>query len=477
MITNLTRVVLALLLMSSGALAQAPNDPFPAPINATEGVISVHFVEFASLPDIGGQAARMMLLVDEPGSKRLFVNDMRGPLYSVSYDGKRVQLYVDINDPKWSVSVNSTGAERGFQSFAFHPQFNQRGARGFGKFYTWTDTSNKEPAPDFTPNGGNNTHDTVLLEWTAKNPAAASYDGGPPRELLRFEQPFANHNGGQLAFNPLATPRDPDFGLLYIGSADGGSGGDPLDLAQNLASGFGKIFRIDPLGTNSSNGKYGIPKDNPFANDDNAGTLAEIYAYGLRNPQRFTWDAKNRNLFVADIGQNIVEEVSLVTSGANLGWNDWEGSFGFISRSEVRLTNPRSDPKFVYPVVEYGQIDPLLQNSSAVTLGVVYRHKQIRQLEGLLLFGDNPSGEVFYINADKLPQGGQDAIRRVLFNDNGASKTLLDLIKAKNAAQGQKPATRADLRFGSGPDGQVFILNKRDGTIRLLVPERAATRR
>src|SRR5690606_13340232 len=137
--------------------------------------------------------------------------------------------------------------ERGFQSFAFHPQFNQAGAPGYGRFYTYTDSTNMNPAPDFTAAGAaKETHDTVLLEWTAKNPAAATYDGGAPRELIRIRQPFANHNAGHLAFNPNAPPGSPEFGLLYMGVADGGSGGDPLDLAQNLGSAFGKVFRIDP---------------------------------------------------------------------------------------------------------------------------------------------------------------------------------------------------------------------------------------
>jgi hypothetical protein len=260
---HIRRVLFAVLLTALPAAAQTPNDPFPTPIPATDGMIRVKFVEFAQIPDSSGEAARMMLIVDEPGTHRLFVNDMRGPLYSVSYDGKTVSRYLDLNAPQWSVSVQSNGAERGFQSFAFHPDFNRRGARGFGRFYTYTDTSNTSPRPDFVPGGGNKTHHTVLLEWTAKNPAAAAYDGAAPRELLRFEQPFQNHNGGHIAFNPLASRRDADYGLLYVGSADGGSGGDPLELAQNLGSAFGKILRIDPLGTNSANGKYGIPAANP----------------------------------------------------------------------------------------------------------------------------------------------------------------------------------------------------------------------
>ena len=470
MAVRMTRVMVAALLMVSPALAQTTNDPFSSPIPAVDGVITVSVVEFASLPDIDGQAARMMLLVDEPGTGRLFVNDMRGLLYSVSYDGQTVTQYLPLNAPIWGLSVQASSNERGFQSFAFHPQFNQPGTPGFGKFYTYTDTSNTAPTPDFAPGGGRDTQDTILLEWTAGNPGAVTYDGGPPRELVRFEQPFGNHNGGQLAFNPLASPGDADFGRLYIGAADGGSGGDPLGLAQNLNLAFGKILRIDPLGSDSANGQYGIPADNPFANDGDANTLGEIYAFGVRNPQRFGWDPENGNMFVADIGQSIVEELSLVTPGANLGWHDWEGSFRFISRTEVSLVDRRGEAGLAYPVVEYGQLDPLLQRSSAATGVVVYRHDAIPQLENLVLFGDNPSGEVFYVHADQLPSGGQDAIRRILFNDNEASKTLLQLIQEKNIEQGKSPARRADLRFGTGPDSQIFLLNKRDGTIRLLVP-------
>jgi glucose/arabinose dehydrogenase len=360
------------------------------------------------------------------------------------------------------------GNERGFQSFAFHPQFNQPGARGFGKFYTYLDTTNMAPRPDFMTPGDKPTHDTVLLEWTAKTPGAAAYDGGAPREVIRLRQPFANHNAGQIAFNPNAAAGSPEFGLLYMGVADGGSGGDPLRLAQNLGNGFGKVFRIDPLGTNSANGKYGIPAANPFVADNDANTLGEIYAYGVRNPQRFGWDARNGNLILADIGQNIVEEITLVPRGGNLGWNDWEGSFRYISRQEVGLDKQRGDARVVYPLVEYGQIDPLFQASSAVTGVVVYRSSTVPQLANMVIFGYNPSGEVFYFSADALPSGGQDAIRRVMFTRNGTAKTLLELINEKNASAGKAPAPRADLRFGTGADGQVFLLNKRDGTIRLI---------
>jgi hypothetical protein len=479
MTVRTSRLFLATLLIASPTLAQPPsqpssltpgqsNDPFATPIAATEGVRTVNVREFASLPDIAGVAARMMNLVDEPGARRLFVNDMRGPIYGISYDGKSVMLYLDINDARWGVSVQSSGRERGFQSFTFHPQFGQTGTPGFGKFYTYTDTTNQTPPADFTTSNPTSTHDTVLLEWTAKTPGAATYDGDAPRELFRLRQPFANHNAGDLSFTPLAAPGSPEFGLLYIGVADGGSGGDPMRLSQNLSSAFGKIFRIDPLGTTSANRKYGIPSGNPFVKT--AGALPEIYAYGLRNPQRFAWDSRNGNLFVADIGQNIVEEISLVPAGGNLGWNDWEGSFRFISRQAVSLENPRGDPKVTYPIAEYGQIDPLLQGSSAASGLIVYRANQIKQLANLVIFTDMPSGEILYVNADQLPAGGQDSIRRILLNSNGTAKTMLQLIREKNASQGKKPATRSDLRINLGPDNQVFLLNKGDGTIRVLTP-------
>jgi len=190
----------------------------------------------------------------------------------------------------------------------------------------------------------------------------------------------------------------------------------------------------------------------------------------VRNPQRFAWDSRNGNMFVADIGQNIVEEISPVTAGANLGWNDWEGSFRFINRQAVSLEKPRSDPKVSYPIVEWGQTDPLLQANSAASGLIVYRASQIPQLANLAIFTDMPSGEMFYVNADKLPAGGQDPIRRILLNSSGTAKTMLKVIQEKNKTQGKSPSPRSDLRINVGPDNQVFLLNKGDGTIRVLTP-------
>lgn len=455
------------LLFATSVLAQTPQDPFPAPLSAPEGTRRVGFREFATLPDIAGVAARMMRLVDEPGSRRLFVNDQRGPIYAVSYDGKSVGLYVDVNDPQWSVGVQSQGRERGVQSFAFHPQFAQRNTPGFGKFYTWSDVRDTTPTADFLPTGGGHTHHTVLHEWTAKSSSSATYDGALPRELMRFKQPYANHNGGMIGFNTLARPGTPEFGLLYVGVGDGGSGGDPNGHAQNLANGFGKLFRIDPMGRNSPSGKYGIPASNPFVNDGDANTLGEIFAYGLRNPQHFAWDAKNGRMFLTDIGQNIVEELDTLSVGANLGWKTWEGSFKFGAQG-VSLDGARSDPKITYPIAEYAQRDSLLMSNSAAVGLAVYRDKAVPQLTNLVLWCDLPSGEIFYVSADTLPNGGQSAIRRILLNDGDTPKTLLQVIRDRQGAQGKTPSARADLRIAAGPNGQIFLLNKADGVIRVV---------
>ena len=129
MTMRLRLTMIAALVTASPLSAQTTNDPFPSPISSNR-VIRVDFVEFASIPDIDGSAARVMTLVDEPGTRRMFVNDMRGPLYTVTYDGRTVTEYVDIDDATWEVAVQSRGNERGFQSFAFHPQFGQSGTPG-----------------------------------------------------------------------------------------------------------------------------------------------------------------------------------------------------------------------------------------------------------------------------------------------------------------------------------------------------------
>ena len=479
-------------------------DPFPEPIETAAGAVKVAVVDFASLPIVEDFPARMMKMIDVPGAERLFVNDAAGVLYGVSYDGAAVTSWLDLREPRWRLDPGShragSAGKMRFHSFAFHPQFAESDAPGFGRFYTFVDTA-AGGRGDFTPgNHDKRPHDTVLLEWRSQDPGSAFYDGGSPRELMRIEQPYRGHNGRQIAFKPGAVPGDPDFGLLYLGVGDGGGPWDPLNLSQNLGRVFGKILRIDPLGTNSANGRYGVPADNPFALDSYA--LAEIWAYGVRNPENLAWDARTGALLVADIGAATVEEINVAAPGANLGWDDWEGSFRLVAgwrtvaermrnyllwtwsgtwdghyhySRTVSLRNPRADARVTYPVVEFDHLDPLLggeegENRVAVTGPVVYRHEAIPQLNGRVLFGNLANGETFHVDADDLPDGGQEAIRRVLFIHDGEVKPLLRMIKEghcpKRAGYRQP---HVSLRFGTGPAGGLFLLNGCDNVIRRVV--------
>jgi glucose/arabinose dehydrogenase len=203
-----------------------------------------------------------------------------------------------------------------------------------------------------------------------------------------------------------------------------------------------------------------------------------VWALGVRNPQRLAWDPATGRMYVADIGQNAVEEVSPVPKGGNLGWNAWEGSFRFVGRTGVDTAGPRADGAMTYPVAEYDHADPILMNRAAVSGLVVYRSAAIPQLRGRILFGDNPSGELLHVSADDTTARGQDHVRRVLLDDGrgGEARTFLQVIRETNARQGKPPAARADLRLGTGHDDQVFLLNKADGVIRLLVPSAGGAR-
>lgn len=468
------RTLKSLTLAAAAALAAAPalpqpsGNPYAEPVATEGGAIVVDLVEVATLPDIGGDPADMRKLVHEPGTDRIFVNDQRGPIYTLDGDGG-VTEYLDVDAESWGVDVDTSWREVGVQSYAFHPEFAEAGAAGYGRLYVWVDTPNTSPAADFGAGGDEVSHHTVLLEFTAEDASAARYDGGAPRELARFAQPFRNHNGGDIAFNPLAASGDDDYGLLYVGVADGGAGGDPLNLAQDMSRAFGKILRIDPLGSDGPTGEYGIPGDNPFAGDGD--TLGEIYALGLRNPQHFAWDPATDTMFVTDIGQNAVEELSTVTRGADLGWNDWEGSVRYDGGADLSGETWRDASGVTYPIAEYDHAEPLLGGRAAVTGLVVYRDDAIPALADRVLFGDLPSGEIFHFDADDLPDGGKDALRRVLFRADGEPQRFLDVVRARNRADGRTPAERTDVRLYAVPDGRVFVLNKHDGVLRA-VPAR-----
>ena len=267
----------------------------------------------------------------------------------------------------------------------------------------------------------------------------------------------------------LGATQDSHHGLLRRSFA---GRHDVVDqLADTLHGDHDPITRDDRSDTGWCPGRDDVAgQESHHCGDELDQTLSEIFASGLRNPQGLAWDPVNGNMFVTDIGQNIVEELSLVTAGADLGWSSWEGSFRFISRRAVDLNDQRSEPGLTYPIAEYGQLDPLLQRQSAAGGVLVYRHDTIPQLEDRVLFADFPQGEIFHLPADDLPEGGQDAIRRVLLRDGADVKTLLQLVAEKTSELGFEPAVRVDVRFGTGPDGRIFLMNKHDGVVREVVP-------
>ncbi|MEX0324534.1 MAG: sorbosone dehydrogenase family protein [Puniceicoccaceae bacterium] len=450
-----------------GGASLAAQDYFPSPI--PDSGIALQVVEVATVPDSSpGQPPRMSVLTGDP-SGRLFVNDQRGPLYIVDEKTGAVTEYLDLRDYS-SLAILST-SEAGFQSFAFHPDFYNSGEDGFGRFYTIHSSNNTSSPPDFNP-GGSTVFHTLLIEWTTVDPSADTFMAAnaeePYRILIRFKQPFGNHNAGLIAFNPAVPPGNPGYGNLYIAMGDGGAGGDPQDNGQDTSNPYGAILRIDPLGTNSGNGQYGLVAENAFAADTDPGTLPEIYSFGLRNPQRFGWDAVTGNLFIADIGQNAVEEINLGSNGTNFGWNVREGSFNYSGAATPAMVNPVAE----YDHTQTVSSPPTGIGNRAVTTGEVVRGACIPELEGMLPLGDFPTGLIFLLPVDTDPlDGGQDGLSELYLLDNDSQKVrLLDLINAARANRGLSASSRADLRFSINTPGRLYITNKHDGIIRAVLP-------
>ena len=448
-------------------------DPFPEPVPA--GNITVRVLPYITVPDyIPGRPPRLNLLTPDPAG-RLFVNDQCGPLYHIDQATTKVTRYLNLDDhPGLQLTCASKHPyiiETGFQSFAFHPDFTELNTDGFGRFYTIHSSTSTSSQPDFELGHDAGFH-TLLLEWRTADPAApvfmAADQERPYREVLRIKQPFDNHNGGMIGFNPTARPEDPDYGNLYIALGDGGAGGDPFENGQNLSTPFGALLRIEPIGTDGKNGQYGIVQGNVFAADGDDRTLGEIYAHGLRNPQRFGWDTATTKMYVADIGQGTIEEINFVINGGNFGWDEREGSF----KHEGDATSG-----FIDPVAEYdhtNHVNPLPTNigNRAVTIGDVVRGARIPDLEGQLVISDFPTGIIFILDVDNDPlDGGQDGLRVLqLIDEKLNPTTFVQLINKARALRGLPPVDRTDLRFGSNTPGEVYILNKHDGTVRRLAP-------
>ncbi len=304
--------------------------------------------------DLVGRFDSPVYVTAPPGDDRLFVVEQPGRV-KVVRDGRTLPApFLDI-----ARDVRS-GGEQGLLSVAFAPDY----ARS-GRFYV-----------DYTDRSG----DTRVVEYQVSDDPDRA-DPATRRELLYIDQPYPNHNGGLLLFDPS--------GMLLVGTGDGGGGGDPENRAQNLNDLLGKVLRIDPR---PSGGRpYGIPRDNPFASG--MGARPEVWAYGLRNPWRFSFDPENGDFYLADVGQNAIEEVNAVPpdrqSGANYGWRVFEG------RDRYTDERPVHPDRVVTPVHTYGNGD---DGRCSVTGGVVSRGG-VDALFGRYLFGDYCTGELWSIPA------------------------------------------------------------------------------
>jgi glucose/arabinose dehydrogenase len=339
---------------------------------------------------------------------RLFVTDQVGILWAIDLATGDKTVFLDVSPLLVDLGIFGPGSfdERGLLGVAFHP-----GYQANGLLYTYT-SEHVFKGADFStmPPGTLPNHRTVIREWQVPVPqdAASVVDPTTARTLLRIDQPQFNHDGGAISFGPdellyislgdggaaddQETGIDP-FGVPNIGHGCAGNGRDPTTI-------LGTIIRIDPLGHDSANGQYGIPGDNPFRGWE--GFVEEIFAYGFRNPFRFSFDALTGDLYVGDVGQNDVEEVNIVVAGGNYGWNHKEGSFHFIANGAdpgYVTDRPQAAPAdLIDPVAEYDHADGI-----AIIGGFVYRGIRIPALEGSYVFGDfartfSNDGRLFHLD-------------------------------------------------------------------------------
>lgn len=286
------------------------------------------------------------------GSNRIYVVEQQGIIYSFENTSavKEKIKFLDITD-----RVNDTGNEEGLLGLAFHPDFANNG-------YFFLDYTAANPRR------------TVIARYNIdkQNPSQAL--SSSEEIFLEIPQPFSNHNGGQIAFGP--------DGYLYIAMGDGGSAGDPENHAQNLHTLLGTILRID-VNQPSQNTKYSIPQTNPFAGN-NSGYREEIFAYGLRNPWRFSFDPLTKWIWAGDVGQNKYEEIDIIISGGNYGWNLREGFHPYLSGSVP------DSVQFIDPIYEYDH-----SVGQSITGGFVYRGSQFPELIGKYIYADYVQGQIW----------------------------------------------------------------------------------
>ncbi|GAB3473356.1 PQQ-dependent sugar dehydrogenase [Nocardiopsis coralliicola] len=397
------------------------------------------------------------------GSGRLAVPDLNGTLYLLDGESHDAAPYLDVAEEFAPDFFNSAGLGQGLAYAAFHPDFADNGTFYTAHVESGDALENEEP--DLPAQDGTEYHG-VITEWTADDPAAGTFSG-ESREVLRLGFSGRIHNIQQIGFNPAAEPGGADYGNLYIAAGDGGNSNaeedltDPLDLSVPQ----GKLLRIDPAGEDGAGGGYGVPEDNPFAGDE--GSLGEIYAYGMRDPHRFSWDARGSGrLFLAHIGEHTIESVHQIDPGSNLGWPEREGRFTFRPDDRCNLYPPQpGDSGYEYPLAAYDHDPPADWDCSsdlgfAISGGFVYRGESLPELQGKYVFGDIVNGSLYFAEEEQMQRspGGEDLAPLYELSastPSGEPVTMQDLAGDE----------RVDLRFGQDAAGELYLLSKANGTI------------
>ena len=292
---------------------------------------------------VGDLSSPVLIKSAKDGTKRLFIIEKDGVIKILSKGKIKTKNFLDIS------KLTSKASEQGLLGLAFHPRYKKN-----RKFYV-----------NYTDRAGA----TRVVEYQTQrnNPDVA--DPRQKKLIIKIAQPYENHNGGTIEFGPDK--------YLYIGTGDGGAAGDPENRASNLKSLLGKMLRVD-VNTKKS---YLIPKSNPFIKNTEA--RPEIYAYGLRNPWKFSFDRLSGKLFLGDVGQSSFEEIDIIHSGGNYGWRTMEGFSCYEAES-------CDQSKYIYPIADYGR-----DEGTSVTGGYVYRGNKIPELKGNYIFGDFAMGRIW----------------------------------------------------------------------------------